>query len=100
MIILKLKPNVDFDDVQLNVNLQKQYGQKIVYFWAFSNLPNVFILCFRTKTMKEIQDIQASLFLMEFESVDVHILVEGKMYPTWIDTYLDKKVKEFTNGSK
>ena len=50
--------------------------------------------------MKEIQDIQASLFLMEFDSIDVHILVEGKMYPTWIDTYLDNKIKELTNSSK
>ena len=100
MIVLKLKPNIDFDDVQLNKNLQEQYGQEIVYFWTFSNLPNSFILCVRTKTMKELQDIQASLFLMEFESVDVHILVEGKMYPTWMDTYLDTKIKELTKDSK
>ena len=100
MFVLKLKPNVDFDDVQFNNNLQKQYGPQLVFQWAFSNLPSVFILCFRSKTMKEIQDIQNSLFLMEFESIDVHVLVEGKMYPTWIDTYLDNKIKEFKNGSK
>ena len=64
MIVLKLKPNIDFDDVQLNKNLQEQYGQEIVYFWTFSNLPNSIILCVRTKTKKELQYIQASLFLM------------------------------------
>lgn len=100
MFVLKLKPNVGFDDVEFNKNLQKQFGTQLVYFWAFSNLPNIFLLCVRTKTMKEIQDVQASLFLMEFESIDVHILIEGKMYPTWIDTYLDKKVKVFTKSSK
>ncbi|MFX1275437.1 MAG: winged helix-turn-helix transcriptional regulator [Promethearchaeota archaeon] len=100
MFILKIKPNIHFDDIQLNNNLQNQYGQKVVFLWAFSNHPNLIMLCVRTDTMKEIQDIQASLFLMEFESINIHILIEGRMYPTWLDTYLDNKVNFFTNDSK
>ena len=100
MILLKLKPNVDFDDSLFITQLRKQYNQKIVFHWTFSNLPNSIIICFRTEIMKEIQDIKESLYLMEFESVDVHILIEGKMYPTWLDTYLDNKIKQLTNGSK
>jgi DNA-binding Lrp family transcriptional regulator len=100
MFVLKLKPNVDLDGLNFNQKLQDQYGQKLVFTWAFSNFPNNFLLCFRTKTMKEIQDIQTSLYLMDFKSIDVHVLVEGKMYTTWIDTYLDNKIKELTNSSK
>jgi DNA-binding Lrp family transcriptional regulator len=99
MILLKLKPNVDFDDSLFIADLRNQYNQKIVFHWTFSNLPNSLVVCVRTETMKEIQDIKESLYLMEFESVDVHILIEGKMYSTWLDTHLDNKIKELTNGS-
>ena len=44
MLVLKLKPNIDFDDVQIKKKLQEQYSQKLVFLWAFSNLP---ILHFR-----------------------------------------------------
>ncbi len=100
MLILKLKPNIDLDDLSFKQKLQEKYGQKLVFTWAFSNLPNLFILCLRTKTTKELQGIQESLSLMEFESMDIHILIEGKMFPTWLDTYLDNKVKEFTKNPK
>ena len=100
MFILKLKPYIDFDDVKFNKNIQEQYSQKVIFHWAFSNLPNFVILFIRADTMKEIQDIQSSLYLMEFESIEIHVLIEGKMYPTWFDTYLDNKIKVITNESK
>ena len=99
MILLKSKPDVDFDDSLFISDLRNKYNQKIVFHWGFSNFPNSLFICVRTETMKEIQDIKESLYLMEFESVDVHILIEGKMYSTWLDTYLDNKIKELTNGS-
>jgi DNA-binding Lrp family transcriptional regulator len=98
MITLKLKPNIDFDDVIFMDSLRKRYGIKIVFHWAFSNLPNLLVICTWTKNMKEIQEIESFLMSMEFESVDVNVLVEGKMYLTWVDTYLDNKIKEFTNS--
>jgi len=100
MVLLKLNPNIDIDSSTLRNKLQEQYGQKLVFNWTFSNLPNLVLLCVRVNTMREITDIKESLFLMDFESVDVHILIEGKIYSTWVDTYLDNKVKELTNGSK
>ncbi|MCP4764442.1 MAG: winged helix-turn-helix transcriptional regulator [archaeon] len=100
MLVLKLKPNIDLDDLSFKQNLQDQYGNKLVFTWAFSNIPNTFVLLFRTKMIKEIQDIQNSLSLLEFESMDVHALLEGEMYPTWLDTYLENKVKELTKSSK
>jgi len=98
MITLKLKPNIDFDDAIFMDSLRKRYGIKIVFHWAFSNLPNLLVICTWTKNMKEIQEIESFLMSMEFESVDVNVLVEGKMYLTWVDTYLDNKIKEFTNS--
>jgi DNA-binding Lrp family transcriptional regulator len=99
MFILKLKPNIDFDNVNLFKNLQEQFGQKVVFNWAFSNHPDLIMLCIRVDKMKDIQDIQGYLLLMEFESINVHIFVEGRMYSTWIDTYLDNKIKDLTIDS-
>jgi len=100
MILVKAKPNIDFDTSALIDKLRDQYSPKFVFNWAFSNHPDLILFCFLANTMREITEIKDYLFLMEFESVDVHILIEGRMYPTWIDTYLDKKVRELTNGSK
>ena len=92
MFILNLKPNIEFDNVQSLTNLKKKFSHKVVFYWAFSNHPDLIMVCIRADTMKEIQDIQNSLLLMGFESINVHVLVEGRMYPTWIDTYLDNKI--------
>jgi hypothetical protein len=81
------------DDNEFIKNLRNQYGSKILFTWSFSNLPNIKLVSVWTETMKELQNIETS-FLSEirYESVEVTVLIEGKMYPTWIDKQLEDKI--------
>lgn len=97
IIILKLKPDLILDDNQLINNFKKQFGSKILFIWSFSNLPNIILVSVWTETMKELQNIESTFNSdIKYESVEVTILLEGKMYPTWID----KQLKEKVNGIK
>jgi DNA-binding Lrp family transcriptional regulator len=94
-IILKLKSDLIVDDNELIKNLSKQYGSKILFTWSFSNLPNIKIVSVWTRTMKELQNIETSFISdIRYESVEVTVLIEGKMYPTWIDKQLEDKIKD------
>jgi hypothetical protein len=44
--------------------------------------------------MKELQDLITSLLSENYEKLDLTVLIEGKMFPTWIDTFLEEKVSE------
>ena len=94
-IILKLKSDLIVDDNELIKNLSKQYGSKILFTWSFSNLPNIKIVSVWTRTMKELQNIETSFISdIKYESVEVTVLIEGKMYSTWIDKQLEDKIKD------
>lgn len=91
IIILKSKSTSKFENIDV---IREQYTKKIVFSWAFSNLPNLILLLVWASSMKELQEIEAKLLSENFESVNVTILVEGKNFPTWRDTFLDDKIKE------
>ncbi len=93
MIILKIIPRTDANKVKIMEELQKKY-QKILFIWSFSTLPDTLIICVWTSTMKELQRMEASLMSENFESVMVNIGLEGKIFPTWRDKYLEDKIKE------
>jgi len=93
-IILKLKSDLIIDDNELIKNLSKQYGSKILFTWSFSNLPNIKLVSVWTRTMKELQNIETSFISdIRYESVEVTVLIEGKMYSTWIDKQLEEEIK-------
>jgi len=94
MIILKLKSDSLLDDREFNNNLKKDYGSRIVFSWAFSNLPHIKLICVWTESMKELQNIESSLVSENYDSVEISILIEGKDFPTWRETYLKEKIKE------
>ena len=94
MIILKLKPDSLIDDRDFNKNLKKNYGSRIVFSWAFSNLPHTKLICVWTESMKELQEIESSLVSENYDSIEVTILIEGKNFPTWRETYLKEKIQE------
>ncbi|MHA1946120.1 MAG: hypothetical protein ACXADW_12065 [Candidatus Hodarchaeales archaeon] len=50
--------------------------------------------------MKELQDIESYLLEIDLESADVTLLVDGMLYSTWIDEYLDEKIMEIKNEVK
>ena len=95
IIILNLKSDLIIDDNEFINNLKNQYGSKILFTWSFSNLPNIKLVSVWTESMKELQNIETSFLSdIRYESVEVTILIEGKMYPIWIDKQLEDRVKD------
>ena len=100
MIILKLKSELIINDTEFINNLKKRYGSKIIFTWSFSNLPNIKLINIWTDTMRELQEIESSLLSDEiYESVEITVLLYGKMYPIWIEKLLDEKVREINYQS-
>ncbi len=99
-IILKVKPGINLDEKKVMDELKNQYGQKVLFSWSFSNLPDLIIICVWISVMKELQDIETFLRSKEFDSVDVTVLVEGRNFPTWRDTFLEAKIKEIKQKNK
>jgi len=100
MIKLILDSGTIIEDKEFVKKLREKYGSKIVFTWSFSNLPNLKLVTVWTQSMKELQDLEA-LFLSEnYNTVDLTVLIVGKMFPTWIDTYLEDKTKEIKSKSK
>lgn len=94
MIILTIKPSIKVDKMKIVETLQNNLGQKILFTWTFSTLPNTIILCVWVSSMKELQNIQASFISDDFESVSINIGIGGKIFPTWREKYLEDKIKE------
>lgn len=94
-----LEPSETIDKVNLVKDLHKQYGSKIILSLMFGNLPNLIIICFWTRIMKELQEIETDLMSKGFESVKVTVLLEGKNFPSWVDQYLKDKVNEIKTKS-
>ncbi len=99
MINLKLDPNKIIDDNELEVKLKQKLGSKILFIWSFSNLPNLKFISIWTQSMKELQELQALLLSENYDQIDLTVLIEGKMFPTWIDTFLEDKVNEINSKS-
>jgi len=99
MIILTIKPSITVDKTKILENLREKYGQKILFTWTFSTLPNILIICVWVSSMKELQDIQTSLISDDFESVSLNVGIVGKIFPTWRDKYLEDKIKEIKRNT-
>ena len=99
IIILKLNPDTKIDDNGLMNKLRERYGSKVLFSWAFSNLPNLKLLCVWTHSMKELQNIESSFLSENYDSIDVTVLLEGKMFPIWLDLYLEDKINEMKSQS-
>ena len=93
-ITLKMQSGSKIDEIKLQEDFNKLFGKKLLFSWSFSNLPDLLIICIWIGVMKELQRIENFLRQQEFESVDVAVLVEGKNFPTWIDSFLESKIKE------
>ncbi len=94
IFILKLDPSLQEDKFKIMEELRKEHGQNILFSWNLSNLPYQMLVCAWTHSMKELQELETSLISQKFNSVNVTVLVKGKMYPSWRDTYLEEKIKD------
>lgn len=99
IIILKLNPDTKIDDNKFMNKLRERYGSTVLFSWAFSNLPNLKLLCVWTHSMKDLQNIESSLLSDNYDSIDVTVLLEGKIFPTWLDLYLEDKINEIKSQS-
>ena len=90
------------DDNEFDDKLRKKLGSKVLIIWSFSNLPSLKLILIWAQSMKELQEIQDSILSLSdnYEKVDLTVLIEGKMFPTWIDMYLEDKVKEIKSKLK
>jgi len=99
MVILTIKPSIKVDKTKIIETLRSKYGQKVLFTWTFSTLPNTIVVCIWVDSMKELQDIQTSLNSDDFESVSINIGIGGKIFPTWRNKYLEDKVKEISGNT-
>ena len=99
IIIIKLNPDTNIDDKEFINKLRERYGSKVLFSWAFSNLPNLKLLCVWTHSMKELQNLESSFLSDNYDSIDVTVLLEGKMFPTWLDLYLEDRINEIKSQS-
>ena len=100
MINLKFASHVIIDDKEFEKKLRNKYGTRILFIWSFSNLPSLKFIAILTQSMKELQEIQVFLLSERYEKVDITVLIEGKLFPTWIDTFLDDKVNQLKKETK
>lgn len=96
MVILDLEPNAIINKTKFIEELHRKYSQEILFSWAFSTLPNTIIICVWTSKMKELQELEASLRSENVDSISINIGIEGIIFPTWRDKYLENKIKELT----
>jgi DNA-binding Lrp family transcriptional regulator len=94
IIILKLNPNTEVDKSILMGDLRKEYGQTILFSWSFSNHPNLLMVCVWSNSMKKLHELETSLNSRNFDSVKVTILINGKMFPTWREQFLENQIKK------
>ncbi|MHA1883925.1 MAG: winged helix-turn-helix transcriptional regulator [Promethearchaeota archaeon] len=94
IIILKLNPNTEVDKARLMEDLRKEYGQTILFLWSFSNQPNLMMVCVWSSSMKKLHELETSLNSRNFDSVKVTILINGKMFPTWREQFLEDQIKK------
>ncbi|MHA2175662.1 MAG: winged helix-turn-helix transcriptional regulator [Candidatus Hodarchaeales archaeon] len=99
-MIIQSKPSKTFDELKIIDNSKKQFRGRHLFDWQFTNLPNLMISCFWTTSMKEVQEIESYLMKCDIDCVDVTIIVEGMLYSTWMDKYLDDKIMEIKDEGK
>jgi Lrp/AsnC family leucine-responsive transcriptional regulator len=100
MINLELDTNAIIDDKEFEKKLKQKLGSNMLFTWSFSNLPNFKLIFIWTQSMKELQDLQSLLLSENYKKIDLNILIGGKIFPTWIDTFLEDKVNQIKTKSK
>jgi len=89
---LYLRPGTDARTA--GARLLNKYGPNVLFFYAFSNLPNLIVTMVWTPSMRELKEIQAG-FESEglFENIVPNVLYTGYIFDTWRDTLLMENAK-------
>jgi DNA-binding Lrp family transcriptional regulator len=90
MFHLYLKSSVEKSKIE--PILIKKYSPNALFFWSFSNLPDLLLCVVWTNTMKELRDIRKGFQSEEvFESIVPNVLYTGYIFDTWRDELVLKK---------
>jgi DNA-binding Lrp family transcriptional regulator len=88
---LRVKPNADRSKVGLEIVMD--HGPKALFFWTFSNIPNVVLLWTWSPTMRELRDLQTQLERRDdLQSVTMNIIYTGEVYETWREALLRERI--------
>lgn len=72
--------------------LQGRFGESILVWIPFSNLPNLLVLFLWTNSMKQMDDLRESIALTDgVGSVTLNVLQVGYMFDTWRDALVLEK---------
>ena len=92
MTIFHLHLGAAADKSKVGSLLIKKYSPNALFFWSFSNLPNLLLCVVWTNTMKELQDIRERFQGEEvFESAVPNVLYTGYIFDTWRDKLVLEK---------
>jgi DNA-binding Lrp family transcriptional regulator len=89
LIHLRVKPQADKNTMD---RILRKYAPNIVFYWGFSNLPDMFIAMVWTNTMKALQQIRENLEKeADLQSAAPNLLYTGYIFRTWRDQLLEEK---------
>lgn len=94
IINLQLNPSANVDKLKLIEEFRAKFGNKVLFSWIFSNLPNTMLVLVWTNKMQELQELETSLRSETIDSVNMTVLLKGMMFSTWQDKYLEEKIKK------
>jgi DNA-binding Lrp family transcriptional regulator len=80
------------DKFEIALELQKNYSPRVLFFWTYSNLPNLIQIATWSPTMKDLQDLKKKLQRDEFKSLTFNITYQGNIYDTWREKLVEEKV--------
>lgn len=86
---LYLQDNSDMQSVLQR--LSEKFGKNIIYYMAYSNIPQFLTLHMWTKSSREMQIIQNELQKEGFKDIIPRILMTGRYFDCWLDDMIIKK---------
>jgi DNA-binding Lrp family transcriptional regulator len=89
--IMNMQLKDSADKAKALTRLRTEYSPKMIWFWMFSNLPNLVMGMLWTKGMKELQDICRHLQTEDFETVTPNVLCYSLVFDTWRDKLASEK---------
>jgi DNA-binding Lrp family transcriptional regulator len=89
--IMSMQLKDSADKMKALTRLRTEYSPNMIWFWMFSNLPNLVMGMLWTKGMKELQDTCKRLQIEDFDTVTPNVLCYSLVFDTWRDKLVLEK---------
>jgi DNA-binding Lrp family transcriptional regulator len=93
-LIININTSVNLEFNSIFEEIRQKLGNKLLISWPFSNLPDKMVVLIWSSIMQELHNLETSLRSKFIDSVNVATLISGGNFSTWLEDYLDEKVKE------